>query len=436
MRLTIAYTLITLLGLSCLCWLVIRTENGSRRAAEYDEMRRRATVAVSLIYYQNDRIQLDGLYDDEVTSGTPRLTVLHKASDGSLRVLFTGRSHRLAMSASELVDVGGTAMRADRMVRAEGHDLSGRAVYILAVPFYHDTTQNITGAVVAVGDPQRGWADHRRLVVSLLGGTAALTALAALTGHLLSGRSMRPAWSSLEQQEQLLGDAAHELRTPVAVMRGAVDIAESSPHGLNDHVPRIRRATDRMSDVVENLLTRGRLQAGADALRMSPMRLDQLVEQICGDLSPGEYRLEVETEESVITADAALVGVAVRNLLDNAVRHGRSLEMDGGQAPALVRVVVRGPEVWVADRGPGIDPDQLPELLLRFRSPSGGTGIGLSLVQRIAVAHRGGITVRRRYGGGTVFVLRLAPPTRAGGRRHRAQSGGRKPWTRLAYRRR
>ncbi len=68
---------------------------------------------------------------------------------------------------------------------------------------------------------------------------------------------MRPAWEALEQQERLLADAAHELRTPVAVMRGSVELAAGAPGGPDAHLPRIRRAAERMSDVVENLLTRG-----------------------------------------------------------------------------------------------------------------------------------------------------------------------------------
>ncbi|PWS39571.1 two-component sensor histidine kinase, partial [Streptomyces sp. ZEA17I] len=90
-----------------------------------------------------------------------------------------------------------------------------------------------------------------------------------------------------------------------------------------------------------------------------------------------------------------------------------SPERDGSAAGepgrAGLLVTVDGPEVSVADRGPGVEPGRLPELIERFRSPGGGTGIGLSLVHRVALAHRGALTVRARPGGGAVFVLRLAP---------------------------
>ncbi|MFB8293846.1 sensor histidine kinase [Streptomyces bacillaris] len=431
LRLTAAYTLITLAGLSCLAWLVIRTDDRSREAAEYDEMRRRASVAASLVYYEDDRIRLDGLADDEATAGTPQILVLEDRPGGGPAVVFRGGVQQFDVPATALARAARAAMRGEETVRQEAHDRTGGPVRLLAVPFWHDATDEVAGAAVAVGDPAYGAAEHRSLVLSLAVGCAALTALAALTGHVLSGRSMRPAWRALEQQERLLADAAHELRTPVAVMRGSVELAERGSGGADAYLPGIRRAADRMGHVVENLLTRGRLEAAVEAVRAEPLRLDQLVEEVCAELPEGGHRLELRAAESVVEADAALVRVAVRNLLDNAVRHGRTggeaggaLDRDGRDGPAAGKpgradllVTVDGPEVSVADRGPGVEPGRLPELIERFRSPGGGTGIGLSLVHRVALAHRGSLTVHARPGGGSVFVLRLAParsPRRAG----------------------
>ncbi|MFD7675792.1 HAMP domain-containing histidine kinase [Streptomyces sp. ARC12] len=419
LRLTAAYTLITVVGLACLSWLVIRTDDRARLDAEYDEMRRRASVAASLVYYEDGRIRLDGLDDDEATSGTPQVLVLEARPGGDPVIVFRGRTAQFAVPAGALRAAALSAMDDEGPVRAEARDRAGEAVHVLAVPFYHDATDEVAGAAVAVGDPERGAAEHRSLVLSLVVGAGALTALAALTGHVLSARSMRPAWEALEQQERLLADAAHELRTPVAVMRGSVEVAAGAPGGLEAHLPRIRRAADRMADVVENLLTRGRLEAAVDVVRAEPLRLDQLVEEVCAELPEGGHGLESRWEESVVEADAALVRVAVRNLLDNAVRHGRG---PGAADRAELLVTVRGPEVWVADRGPGVDPARLPELMERFGSPGGGTGIGLSLVRRIAEAHRGSLTVRARPGGGAEFVLRLAP---ARSRRERRRGAGR-----------
>ncbi|MEU6310684.1 HAMP domain-containing sensor histidine kinase [Streptomyces sp. NPDC047014] len=423
LRLTLAYTLITLAGVSALSWMVIRTDERSWRAAAYDEMDQRAAVSTSLIYYTDDGLQLDGLYDDEATRGAPRVRVLQAAPGGTLRQVFLSPGPaEPAVAEERLAGLARRAMERDEPVRAEEPDARGATAYLLARPFHHDETQDVRGAVVVVGDPSQWMAEHRRLAASVLVGAGLLTALAGVTGHLLSGRSLRPAWQSLEAQERMLADAAHELRTPVAVMRSSVDVAGSDPRGLDPHLPRIRRATERLTDVVDNVLTRGRLQAAGSAgpeLRAVPLRLDQLVELACEELAGGPHVLTTSLDASVVTADPALVRIAVRNLLDNALRHGRTPAPGHGAARAEVHVMVRGATVAVADRGPGIAAADLPALTERFRSPGGGTGIGLSLVSEIATAHGGTLTADLRPGGGTLVRLSLGPgepgPAHAGG---------------------
>ncbi|MEU7473046.1 HAMP domain-containing sensor histidine kinase [Streptomyces sp. NPDC044984] len=412
-RLTLAYTLITLAGVGALCWLVIRTDGRSWQAAEYEEMRRRAAVTASLLYYTDAGLQLDGLYDDEATSGRPQVLVLQARGD-EMRRVFVSRGAAADARPDTVTRVARTAMARDDTVRAKGRTRAGHPVYLLALPFYHDVTQKTSGAVVVVGDPAKGQAEHRRLVVAVLSGSGLLVLLAAVTGHLLSGRSLRPAAEALDAQERLLADAAHELRTPVAVMRASVDLADADPDGLRLHLPRLRRATDRMTGVVDNILTRGRVQAG-NAFHPVPLRLDQLVEQVCEELPPSRHTVTPHLEPSVVTADPELVRTAVHNLLVNALRHGRT--PGDPQARAEVDVTVGGAVVTVADRGVGVDPDALSGLLVRFRSPGGGTGIGLSLVQEVAAAHGGNITVRRRPGGGAAFVLTLEPAQRSARRR-------------------
>ncbi|MFI8361711.1 sensor histidine kinase [Streptomyces sp. NPDC085612] len=419
-RLTLAYTLITLAGVSALSWMVIRTDERSWRGAAYDEMDQRAAVSTSLIYYTDAGLQLDGLHDDEATRGTPRVRVLHADPDGSLRPVFTSRGPAdPAVGADRLAALARSAMDRDDTVRTEEPDARGATAYLLARPFHHDETQEVRGAVVVVGDPSQWMGEHRRLAASVLVGAGLLTALAAATGHLLSGRSLRPAWQSLEAQERMLADAAHELRTPVAVMRSSVDVAGTDPRGLDPHLPRIRRATERLADVVDNVLTRGRLQAAGQDLRAVPLRLDQLVEQVCEEVPAGPHVLTTSLDASVVTADPALVRIAVRNLLDNALRHGRTPAAAHSGGHAEVHVVVRGATVAVADRGPGIAAADLPALTERFRSPGGGTGIGLSLVSEIAAAHGGSLTADLRPGGGTLVRLSLGPeapgPAHAGG---------------------
>nr|WP_145487890.1 HAMP domain-containing sensor histidine kinase [Streptomyces incarnatus] len=412
-RLTLAYTLITLAGVGALSWLVIRTDGRSWQSAEYEDMHRRAAVAVSLIYYTDAGIQLDGLYDDEATSAGAQVTVLQAHGD-RLRRVFTSRGPGVDVAADAVDRIAHRAMAHDDTESTRARTGEGGSVYLLALPYYQDQSQKTAGAVVVAGDPAKGQAQHRRLAVAVLSGSGLLVLLSAVTGYVLSGRSMRPAWEALDAQERLLADAAHELRTPVAVMRGSVDIADADPGGLHSHLPRLRRAADRMTDVVDNILTRGRLQS-TGTFRPVPLRLDQLVEQVCEELPVSRHTVTTSLEASVATADPALVRIAVRNLLANALRHGRT--PGDPEDRAEVDVMVRGTAVTVADRGAGVDPDGLPGLLERFRSDGGGTGIGLSLVREVAATHGGQVTVRRRPGGGSAFVLTLGPLQRSAGHR-------------------
>ncbi|MEU3027606.1 HAMP domain-containing sensor histidine kinase [Streptomyces incarnatus] len=412
-RLTLAYTLITLAGVGALSWLVIRTDGRSWQSAEYEDMHRRAAVAVSLIYYTDAGIQLDGLYDDEATSAGAQVTVLQAHGD-RLRRVFTSRGPGVDVAADAVDRIAHRAMAHDDTESTRARTGEGGSVYLLALPYYQDQSQKTAGAVVVAGDPAKGQAQHRRLAVAVLSGSGLLVLLSAVTGYVLSGRSMRPAWEALDAQERLLADAAHELRTPVAVMRGSVDIADADPGGLHSHLPRLRRAADRMTDVVDNILTRGRLQS-TGTFRPVPLRLDQLVEQVCEELPVSRHTVTTSLEASVVTADPALVRIAVRNLLANALRHGRT--PGDPEDRAEVDVMVRGTAVTVADRGAGVDPDGLPGLLERFRSDGGGTGIGLSLVREVAATHGGQVTVRRRPGGGSAFVLTLGPLQRSAGHR-------------------
>ncbi|MER8186898.1 HAMP domain-containing sensor histidine kinase [Kitasatospora sp. NPDC094015] len=417
-RLTAAYTAIIVIGLAGLSFLLVRTDARSGRAAEYDEMRRRAAVTASLIYYQDGQLQLDGLQDDEATTGNPQVTVLLRqfGTPQRYRPVFGSRAGRFTLTPARLGTAADAALAEDDTTTAEGADDTGRPVLLLATPFYEDGTERQAGAVVVTGDPDRGSAERHRLTVTLAAGCAVFTAVGAAAGHALSGRSVRAAWQALDQQERLLADAAHELRTPVAVLRGAVDLVATAPAALPEHLPRLRRASDRTAEVIENLLVRGRLQAGVDEPRREPVRLDQLVEAVCEDLPPGSHRLTAHLEPVVAEVDPALVRLAVRNLLDNAVRHGTA-----PGAGALVEVRVAGPAVTVLDRGPGLEPAQLAAVFTRFHSPGGGTGIGLSLVRWVAHAHGGTVVAEAREGGGAAFTLRLAPaPRPRWGRRRRA----------------
>ena len=133
------------------------------------------------------------------------------------------------------------------------------------------------------------------------------------------------------------------------------------------------------------------------------MRLDQITGDVIAGLPEGSA-VRFDSRETVVEGDPVLLRIALRNLIDNAIRHGHL----PGSEPEIEVELLPG-EIRVKDRGPG-PPETAGEGFHRFREGSpGGTGLGLSIAAWIAEAHGGTLALEGREGGGTVAVLRLGP---------------------------
>lgn len=254
------------------------------------------------------------------------------------------------------------------------------------------------GAVVAFDDAGPARSRHDRMLALTVGGCIALIAGVAVVGYFVSGRTMQPAANTLEQQELLLAESAHDLRTPVAALRALAEAALENPDQRAELLPRTVSLSRRMGDIIGDLLTRARLAAGVEQLHLQPVRLDQLVAGVVENTPRNGGTITLYTAESTVAADPALLQRAIGNLLDNALRHGR-----GEDRPAEVDVTVGDGRIVVADHGPGLAE---PLSAVPFdRSGSGSTGLGLSIVRWIVEAHGGTLTVHNAPTGGAVFEI-------------------------------
>ncbi len=229
---------------------------------------------------------------------------------------------------------------------------------------------------------------------------------AALRGMADGLRGALAEQHAAEQQRRFLVSAiAHDLRTPLFTLRGSLQAIE---HGIGD-ADQLRRAQDKatlLDRLVGNLFTFSRLEYAGPELAHEALDAVALAHMAADTVDPRISVVAAATPLALDGDQAALLRVLV-NLLDNAVRHARS-EVE-------LRVRAEGEEILfeVLDDGPGIAPDDLPQLfepLFRAdrtrNSATGGAGLGLAIVQRLTVAHGGHVQAGNRPGGGARFVVR------------------------------
>jgi two-component system sensor histidine kinase QseC len=221
----------------------------------------------------------------------------------------------------------------------------------------------------------------------------------------------------MASERRFTADAAHELRTPIAAIRTQAQVAfaaaddASRSHALQGTL----QGCDRATRLVEQLLTLSRLESGV-APTLVTVDLNAVVRQVVAELAPQalakRQTIEVTaTEACSVEADALLLSVLVRNLVDNAIRYSPS--------DAKVRVTISSTgndaQLSVDDSGPGMSDDDRNRLGERFFRVMGtgqtGSGLGWSIVQRIAQAQRARISVARsNYLGG--LSVRVTFPRR------------------------
>ncbi|WP_250008187.1 sensor histidine kinase KdpD [Actinoplanes sp. M2I2] len=385
-------------GLVVLGTLLVRSDS-ARREAGLDAELRRVTSTVSRLVRFDGTVTTAAVLRDPLDGSCPQFAVLPGTS-----ARFTGHFSRLECVPVDPAVLAGAAERATsagRLVTFEATAEDGRPVRLGAEPFRQPDGQAV-GAVVAVADASRADAAHRRAMIVLVAGCAALLLVIGVAGRLLAARALRPVAAALEQQEVLLADTAHDLRTPVAALRALAEAALLNPGHRAELLPRTVELAQRMGTIIDGVLVRARLAAGVQTLEREPVWLDQLVSAVVDETPAEGAQVTVTTAPSRVEADAALVRRAVGNLLDNALRHGRA----PGQR-AVVHITVAGGRVMVADHGPGIDPARTGAASDRFRSTGGSSGLGLSIVRWVAEAHGGGLHVYNAEEGGAIFELTL-----------------------------
>jgi len=211
-------------------------------------------------------------------------------------------------------------------------------------------------------------------------------------------------------QRRFIDDAGHELRTPITVIRGNLEVMGDEPEDREETVKVVTDELDRMSRIVDDLLDLAKAEQ-PDFIQPGPIDLDEFIRELVGKATALEERpWHVErAEPGQFRADRHRLNQAMMNLARNAVEH------TPGGTPVHIGGEIGGSAValWVRDEGPGIEEQDRQRIFERFsraESASGrteGAGLGLAIVSAIAEAHGGTVSVDTPPQGGARFTLTI-----------------------------
>jgi signal transduction histidine kinase len=220
----------------------------------------------------------------------------------------------------------------------------------------------------------------------------------------------------------IIAKLCHNLRSPLHVIQGYVEVLRSdpslSPRELDDVLVRLTEATEKATGLVHDYLDLARLEAPGLPVRREQVDMDQLVAELrslawqqIGD-KPVRLTTSMPLTGAFLYGDSQKLRVILSQLLANAIKFTPQGDID-----LMIRSEADRTDFILADRGPGISEQDLPLLLTPFRQRTDdslatmpGQGIGLAIVQRLSALIGASVSVRRRDGGGAIFVLSVPGP--------------------------
>ncbi len=223
-----------------------------------------------------------------------------------------------------------------------------------------------------------------------------------------------------EQRREFVANVSHELRTPLSLIKGYTETllagAKDDPDTTTRFLQVIDKHADRLTYLIEDLLTISQLESGQVIMNLQPTSLRAVVEQVVEDLKSKAAdrgtQLRNDVPENVrIHGDGDRLQQVFSNLVDNAVKYGRPNGRVVIGARSMHEDIV---EAWVADDGLGIPAEARERIFERFyridkgrAREQGGTGLGLSIVKHIVHAHGGEVRVESEVGKGSCFYFTL-----------------------------
>jgi len=225
-----------------------------------------------------------------------------------------------------------------------------------------------------------------------------------------------------EIQRRFCDIAAHEMKTPLTILQGNLDVALMKARTSEEYREALINNLEQVGRLIaltRSLLTLANFTSGKPPVLLQPLSLEPMIQDLLDELTlladDRRITLSFESQSSVppVLGDAQWLKQALINLLDNALHYTPS----GGAVTVRLQSTGDGVAVAVEDTGHGIEPEHLPHLFERFyrtdwarAKDAGGTGLGLPIVKEIAEAHGGTVSVTSQVDKGSIFTLRLPLP--------------------------
>ena len=223
-----------------------------------------------------------------------------------------------------------------------------------------------------------------------------IDALNGLLRHLQDAR---------DNQQRLIANAAHQLRTPLAVLKLHLQSVSSGHVAATDVIAGMEKTVARAAHVTNQLLSLAKIDQIRQQRQIEAVALDVLTREAALELSPlitaKRLDFELQTIPTIISSDTLLTGELLRNLMSNAIRHCPA----GQRLGLLVEPCPGGGRLVVSDSGQGIDESMMDDLFEPFNAASSGAGLGLAIVKSIAEAVGAQVILRNRVVAGKIRGL-------------------------------
>lgn len=225
---------------------------------------------------------------------------------------------------------------------------------------------------------------------------------------------------AFQSQERFIADASHEIKTPLSILRGELDVLRSRERPaqeIREFLDSASQELVELSRIVEDLLLLARVDAGVEALSLTRTRLDELLLEAIEKLDAAAKRKSIRIRFDLDGAafetlgDADLLRSVFKNLIENAIKFSPEaslVEVSLSETPGALTVIVK-------DEGPGIPPELAGRIFERFyRGPDGqesapGSGLGLAIARRISEVHGAALSLESHPGKGAVFRFEISP---------------------------